>query len=85
MMGILQRRLSLDSRELAYTIECRDSGISVQDGKFVVTQAGAAATLQFEGMADSETYISIDGLDFQGVPAYDLYFGTEDVDPAAAV
>ena len=79
--GAKEARLSLHSKERAHSIRCNDSGVSIQKDRFVVTQAGASVTLEFEGLADSETYLSIDGLDFEGVPAYDLYFGAEENDP----
>lgn len=79
--GAAQTRLSLDSLELPHTVRCEDSGVSVQEGRFVVTRAGASVTLEFAGLADSETYISIDGLDFRGTSAYDLYFGSGEEDP----
>ena len=77
----VETQLSFATRELPYTIQCNDGRASIQDGRIVVTEAGASVTLQFEGLMNSETYISLDGLDFQGIPAYDLYFGGEDADP----
>lgn len=73
--------LPVSDFQRASAIRCNGSGVSMQEGKFVVTSAGASVTLQFEGSADSETYLIMDGLDFQSFPVYDLYFGDQKVDP----
>lgn len=81
LSGVKKTDFVRQSRELAYQVSCNDEHVSMQGDSFVVTQAGAAVTLSFRGFADSETYFLLDGLNFQGVPAYDRYFGQEHEDP----
>ncbi|MCH5266896.1 MAG: YfhO family protein [Lachnospiraceae bacterium] len=69
------------SRSLDYSIECDGTGVSLEDSSFVVTEENATATIKFEGVEDSETYFSINGLDFDGVSTYELYFGSGRYDP----
>ncbi len=75
--------VNLSSVEIPYKIKYNGNGISLSENKdaFVVTSANSSITLKFDGLADSETYVSISGLDFKDVPLYDLYFGGTDVDP----
>jgi uncharacterized membrane protein YfhO len=74
-------KLDLSSQSLDYTIECNGTGITLEDYGFVVTAANSSVTINFEGLADSETYFSIKGLDFDGVSTYELYLGDEKYDP----
>jgi len=69
------------SRPLDYSVECNSTDITLEDYGFVVTKPNSSVTLNFEGLADSETYFSIKGLDFDGASAYELYFGDEKFDP----
>lgn len=64
-----------------YSIICNDTGVTLEDYGFVVTSPKSSVTLSFEGLANSETYFSIRGLDFDGVSTYDLYFGDDKYDP----
>lgn len=73
--------LCLTSQNINYTLSCNGNNISILNNAFVVTSPNATITLEFEGLSNSETYCSINGLFFEGVPTYDLYFGREDVDP----
>lgn len=70
-----------DSRSLEFTITCNSNEITQQGNSFVVTQPGAALTLSFDGMADSETYVLVDGLHYKGISEYELYFGDQKNDP----
>ena len=72
---------ALSSREISYQVTANDNGVSVQENSFVVTSANSSVTFEFEGLADSETYFEITGLDFKGVSDYELYFGDDTVDP----
>lgn len=67
---------------LSYNITCDSSEITLQDNAFIVTSGNAKATLSFQGLSNSETYFVINGLSFQDTPEYDLYFGSQDLDPA---
>lgn len=73
--------VNYSSRSLDYTIECNGTGITLEDYGFVVTSANASAVIRFEGLADSELYFAISGLDFDGVSTYELYFCDEKYDP----
>jgi uncharacterized membrane protein YfhO len=72
--------LSLTSTSIPYSVEC-GSGVSLQDNTFAVTSANASVTLKLDGSETSETYVSINGLYFEGVSTYDLYNGEKSVDP----
>lgn len=55
------------SQSLDYFIDCNDpAGITLEDHRFVVKSANSSVTISFEGLVDSETYFSINGLDFDG-------------------
>lgn len=73
--------VNFSSKSVDYTITCNDSGITLEDYGFVVTSYNSSVTINFEGLPNSETYLSIHGLDFEGVPVYELYFGDERYDP----
>lgn len=73
--------VDFSSKSVDYTITCNDSGITLEDYGFVVTSYNSSVTIFFEGLPNSETYLSIHGLDFDGVPAYGLYYGDEKYDP----
>ena len=80
--GIVPRKeFELTSEKLDYTISCNGNGVSLWGNNFIVTNAKASVNLEFSGMENAETYFTITGLTFQGVPDYDLYFGNENVDP----
>ncbi len=81
-----QGRLALEkpaagAHEIDYEIIDEDNDIVVDDHQFVVTKAGAGVTLSFEGLENSETYLSIQGLDYEGTSLYSLYNGDEKYDP----
>lgn len=78
---VKEKEVHLTSQEMKYTVECDNNKVSLLDHVFVVTSGGASATLKFHGLQNSETYLDIKGLTFEAVPAYDLYFGDESVDP----
>ncbi len=72
---------NLTSQNIEYSIDYNSSGITQEDYGFVVTSSNASITLNFTGLENSETYIVIHGLEYEGVPAYDLYFGDDKYDP----
>lgn len=72
----------LNSDSLPYTITCNSNEVTQQGNTFVVTSENSSVTIAFEGLPDSETYLEITGLDFQGASGYDLYFGDEKFDPS---
>ena len=53
----------------------------MEDYGIVVTSANSSITLNFQGLPNSETYVSVKGLNFEGTRPYDLYFGDERYDP----
>lgn len=67
--------------DIPYDINCNNDGISRQENSFVVTKGNASVTISFEGLPCCETYVEIEGLEFQGSSEYDLYFGDEKFDP----
>lgn len=79
--NIAEQHISTSSVEVDHTITYDPAKISQQDNSFIVTSPGASITLDFRGVSDSETYFSVDGLYFEGIPSYDLYFGNSSGDP----
>lgn len=73
--------IHLTSQELDYDIKCNSSGVTLEDYGIVVTSANSSITLNFQGLPNSETYVSVKGLDFEGTRSYDLYFGDDRYDP----
>lgn len=71
----------LTSSSVDYTITGNSSEVTVLEDAIVVTSANASVTITCEGLADSETYLSIENLSFQGTSVYDLYWGNEETDP----
>lgn len=56
-----------DSRSLEYSLECNSDKVTLEDSRFVVTAPNSSVTFRFEGLADSETYFSINGLTVDGI------------------
>lgn len=67
-----QQSPELDQQTLGYELTC-DSGVTWEDGRFTVTSENATVTLTFDGLADSETYVSLKGLTYTGVSPLDQY------------
>lgn len=55
-----------------YTVQYSD-GVEQEEGGLLVRKAGASMTLTFEGVPDSETYLILDGLDYEGIRPSDCY------------
>ncbi len=80
--GMLEKgKPSLTGEDIDYTLSCNGTGITRQGNTFVVTKSNSSVTLEFEGLPDCETYFSVEGLSFRGIPEYMLYFGEEEADP----
>lgn len=79
--GLSEAQILPDSRLLKCKISCNSNEITQKGNSFVVTQPGASITLSFDGMADSETYVLVDGLHYNGISEYELYFGDRENDP----
>lgn len=73
----------LDSRTIPYTITCNSDKVTSRDDSFLVTATAEddTATISFDGLPECETYIEIEGFEYQGLSEYDLYFGGEELDP----
>ena len=67
--------------ELPYETSFQSYEISWQDGAVVTTADNCSLTLSFEGLAGSETYVELRGLDFDSTSRYELYRGDRSVDP----
>lgn len=72
---------SLSSQSLDYEVICNGNGITYDGDRFIVTSSKATAQLTFEGVENSETYLLVNGLDYERALTYDLYFGVETLDP----
>lgn len=79
--GLPETQILPDSRSLKFKISCNSNEITQKGNSFVVTKPGASITLSFEGMADSETYVLVDGLHYKDISEYELYFGKLEDDP----
>lgn len=66
LQGLKRVQPLFEAKELRYSVECDDSGISFADGKINVTESDASINLLFEGEERSETYFYINGLGFRG-------------------
>lgn len=75
--NIQEAELLLQDRKINADIQCSGDGVRLLDHAFAVTAPEASVTFSFEGEADSETYVLIDGLEYHGVPDYDI--GDENV------
>jgi uncharacterized membrane protein YfhO len=64
--------INITSKSIDYTIKCKGKNIVLQNNEFVVTKENAKAVFKFKGISDSETYMSIKGLDFKGTDDYDF-------------
>lgn len=60
-----QETPQLDQQAVGYTLDC-GSGVTWEDGAFYVTSKNAEVTLTFDGLADSETYVRLEGLTYAG-------------------
>lgn len=69
------------SQDVDYKLICKGDGIQIKDNAFVVTSPKSAVKLKFSGLKDSETYVSIRGLFYEGTTKYDLYSDDERIDP----
>lgn len=74
-------KIIYSSQSPDFSIECNGTGVTLEDYGFVVTTPNSSVTINFNGIAGSETYFSVKGLDFDGVSTYELYFGDEKYDP----
>ena len=59
-------------RVLPYTVEAEE-GIVWEDGKALVKEPGASVTLSFQGQEECETYLILEGLDYQDLRETELY------------
>lgn len=72
---------SLDSLEIPAELLADDPDVTALPDRFVVTKAGAGVRFLLRGPADCETLLELTGLQFEATADYDLYFGSDDVDP----
>ena len=67
-------------KDIEYELTCGD-GVTFKDNEFVVTKDEAEIELNFNGEKESETYVSVHGLDYKALSEFDLYFGTDFYEP----
>ncbi len=80
--GIPQGSPHHTSKDIAYKLTCKGDGVLLKGHTFVVTSPNAEMKLKFSGIADSENYLSIQGLNYEGTKKFDLYFGGKKADPS---
>jgi uncharacterized membrane protein YfhO len=66
---------------IPYTVECSGDNITQTDEGFVTTANNTRAVLSFESEGNAETYLAVEGLEFEATPEYDLYMSDDSVDP----
>lgn len=81
MDGFVKEVPVITSQNIEYKLKCKGDGILLKDNSFVVTSPNSTVNFEFQGIRDSETYLSIQGLYYEGIKEYDLYFGDERVEP----
>ena len=65
-----------------YDIECQGTEISKDGNKIITTCDNAKITLKLnKDVTAAETYVGFEGLEFVPTAEYDLYFGSDSVDP----
>lgn len=78
--GYRQIEPVLLTKEIEYVVTC-DNNVSLRENQFVVTKKNASISLTFEGIPDSETYLEINGLLFEGTDELALYSNDTTIDP----
>lgn len=79
--GLVEGQVALKAQSPSCTIICNSDEITQKENAFVVTAPGATVTLSFNGMTNSETYVLVNGLHYEGASEYELYFGDREKDP----
>lgn len=73
--------LNLTSQKINFTIHANDNNVSIYKNAIITTAENSSIDLEFEGLSNSETYVSIHNLSFLETSKYDLYFGDKKIDP----
>lgn len=71
----------LSSYELPFTITCDNNEISYQNNTFITTSEYTSATITFDGVPNSETFLTVSDMQFKETSIYDLYYGDASLDP----
>ena len=66
-----ETELSFNDQEIPVRVRA-DKGVKVKKGSITVTKEGASVQLLFDGLADSETYLVAEGLDYDGLSPREL-------------
>ena len=61
-----ETKTSFNDQEIPYKVTV-GTGCRQEENTFVVTKGNATVTLQFAGMGDSETYLQVEGLDYDAI------------------
>lgn len=69
------------SKNIDYTIQCQNNQITDRNHSFIVTKKNTNVTFSFDGLTDSETYLSIEGLNYTPVSELSLYNDDKTIDP----
>lgn len=69
---VSQKSAQLEQQDCDYQVDC-GSGVTWENGQFVVSEKNATVTLHFDGMADSETDVSLTGLTYTGMSPLSQY------------
>ena len=63
--------LTYEDSAVAYEVAAAD-GVSVEEGRFVVSRPGATVTLSFRGAEKADTYLFVKGLKYRGLKPSDF-------------
>lgn len=66
--------------EIPFDVNVEDE-VVYKDGCFITTKDDAKVKISFQDVENSEIYIELKGFEATPVKTYDLYFGSDDVDP----
>ena len=68
-------------QDIDFSVTCEDSDISFTNNAVVTTAPNKKLIFSINGKKNSETYIHLNNFSFNATPLYDMYFGSESVDP----
>lgn len=77
----MKAELELSSQEKEYRVVCSSEQVSQQGNSFVVTAKNESVTLEFDGCANSETYLIFENLHYKGFSIKSMYSDDKKIDP----
>ena len=72
---------SPEIEEIPYEVKFATDDVSFYEGSFVTTAENSVVTLEFEGPEKAETYLYVDGLNFEATDPLSIYNNAANIDP----